>query len=369
MPNLDITKAQVSDYDQITEYQPGFSDTDGVTDQDEQEHTNPRWQIQWNYFTNVAELHNALLMKGYWNTGKGWTADDNTTAMLEDVTGWGTDTFDDIMLNMDVMSMVAANSFSHIVRNPDNPKKILNLKPLNPGTIRWYTNKEGRITRYEQFTRTKKGEKKTFRTFRPDEIFHISNNRMADNMGGLSVIDVLEPIIKADEEMFEITRKVMRQQAIPFIIFKYKTDKTATIEAIIEKIRKIREKYDDLHIPDDENILSWEPVQISPSQLIMTWRDDLRNKFYRAIGLPQIVPGGSVGAADSDSRVIYLAFEQLVTQRQRFLQNQIKRQLGLDVRFNPPTTMADLIGKDENKDGQAPFNTQAGELNAAGAQQ
>ena len=246
--------------------------------------------------------------------------------------------------------MVAGDSYAHIIRNKENTK-IINIKPLNPGKMKIVVDGAGMIKRYEQITKnpTKgignkiknafRGKEKVHMTFEPNEIFHLSYNRMADQIHGLSKIDAIEPIIKADEEMFTVTSKVMRQQAIPFIIFKYKTDNEDKIGAIVNKIRKIREKYDDLHIPDDENLLSWEVVQISPSQILLTYQDNLRNKFYRAIGLPQLVPGGGGASTDSDARVIYLAFEQLVTQRQLYLQKQTYDQLGWKLRFNPPTTI------------------------------
>lgn len=366
---LDITKAQVADYDNISEYTIPAQDTDGTTETKETPWLNSHWLEQYGAFLNVPEYQNALMMKGIWNTGKGWTAQPYTTSVLNAIRGWGKDTFDDIILNLDVMSMASGDSFAHIITH-NNKKlseggKIINLKPLNPGSIKYYVNDEGIITRYEQISRTKK----VFRTFDPEEIFHLSYQRMADQIHGISIYEKVKKIITADEEMFEVMRKVMRQQAIPFIIFKYKTDNEATISNIITKIRSIREKYDDLHIPDDENLLSWEVVQISPSQIIMTWRDDLRNKFYRAVGLPQIVPGGGGASTDSDARVIYLAFEQLVKQRQLYLEKQIKSQLGFTIKFNAPTTMMELIGNDENKDGSAPFNMQAGEMNAMGEQQ
>jgi hypothetical protein len=95
----------------------------------------------------------------------------------------------------------------------------------------------------------------------------------------------------------------------------------------------------------------------------MAWRDDMRNKFYRSIGLPQIVPGGGGQSTESESRVIYLAFEQIVASDQKFLEKQIWSQLGLKIKLIPPTTLMDMIGRDERKDGASVFNTQQSELN------
>lgn len=355
MPKYDIDEAKVSDYSGLSEWTPPIKDTDGVVSK-ETEWQNTRWGEQWGLFNSVPELHNALLMRAIWNTGKGWTANNRATAILERLSGWGKDTFDDIIFNQDVISMVGGDSYSEIILGDDG--SLLNLKPLNPGTMKIIVGENGRIKRYEQTVKGKKNK-----SFDINKIFHLSYNRLADQIHGISKIDAVKPIILADEASFEDMQKIMRFQAKPFVIFKLKTDNTTKIATFADKIRDVRRLGEDLFIPDDENLLSWEVVQISPAQIIMDWRNDLRNKFYRAVGLPQIVPGAGGQSTESESRVIYLAFEHLVAQRQLYLQAQIFNQLGLKVKFNSPTTLADLIGKDNKKDAAGNFATRPSELN------
>lgn len=369
MANLDLNKAAVSDYSSIKEWQMVRAETDGARDQKLTEWQNSDWQEEYGAFLNIAEYQNALLLRAVWDTGKGWTTPiPSNKVTLNNISGWGKDTFDDIIFNQNTMSMAAGDSFAHIITH--NGKTILeggifvNLKPLNPGSMKIFVNREGRIVKYQQTYGSK-----PFRDFKPEEIFHLSYNRMADQIHGISKYKSLKPIIKADEEMFEITKKVMKNQAVPFIIWKFKTDDEVKISNFMNKVRTLREKVEDLAVPDDENLISWEVVNISPAQLIMAWREDLRNKFYRAFGLPQIVPGGTAGSS-TDQRTIYLAFEQLVSQRQRYLEQQIKTQLGLTIKFNPPTTIMELIGRDETKDAGAPLTGfQQSELNPAAAPQ
>lgn len=360
---FDIDKTQVLDFGTPETVIPS-ADTDGIGAGDETEYMNSQWREQYGAFVNVAEYQNALLMKGIWNTGKGWTASVRTTNLLSLYTGWGKDTFDDIIYNQDVMSMAAGDSFAQIIRTP-NAKIPINLKPLNPGTIRTVVGRNGRLKRYEQVSRTP--DKRVVKTFSPDDIFHLSYNRMADQIHGISIYNKLKPIIQADEKAFEIMQKIMAFQAVPFIIWKLKTDDDTTITAFVEKIRSVREKYGDLFIPDDENLITHEVVNLNPTPIIMGWRDDLRNKFYRALGLPQIVPGGGEKGTGSESRTIYLAFEQLVAQRQLYLQKQIKAQLGLDIKFYPPTQMQDLISGTEQKTNE--FSAQNSEVNAGASRQ
>jgi len=339
---VDINKTTVLDYGKPV-FTIGNADTDGVTGK-RTEWQNTKWKEQYGAFVNVGEYQNALLMKGIWNTGKGWTADSRTTIILNNLTGWGKDTWDDIIFNMDVTSMAGGDAYAQIIK-VDNI--IVNLKPLNPGTMKIIVNDEGRITSYEQMSRT--NEKEIVKTYKPEEIFHLSYNRIADQIHGISIYDKLKKIILADEKRFEIMQSVMAYQAVPFIIWKIKTDDQTKIDNFVTRVRTVRQKYGDLFVPDDENIATWEVVSISPGQILMDWGDELRNKFYRAVGLPQIVPGGGEQGTGSESRTIYLAFEQLVAQRQLYLKRQIWSQLRLEVTFNAPTTMAELIGDTEQK--------------------
>lgn len=365
MARLNIDNASLTNYSGIGKYRVAARDTDGISGQKETVWTNTRWRTQWGLFTEVAELQNAITMKSLWNMGKGWTADPENRVQLMKISGWGKDTFDDILFNMDVMSMVAGDSYAHIIRNKDDKeKRVINLKPLNPGSIRHIIDEQGMIVRYEQFNRI--GE--TIKKFEPEEILHLCYNRLADQIHGISLIDKMEKVTLADERSFDDMSKIMSFQAKPFIIFKLKTDNQTKIATFAEKIRQVRSLGEDLFIPDDENLLSWEVVQISPSQIIMEWRNDLRNKFYRAAGLPQIVPGGGEGS-ESDSRTRYLAFEQLVAARQRYIEQQFELQTGLVFKLVPPTTMMELVGSDQNKDSTEAFGGQPSQVNPSADQQ
>ena len=188
------------------------------------------------------------------------------------------------------------------------------------------------------------------RTFKPHEMFHLSNNRLADQLHGISDIESLEPTILAELESFNDGKRLMHQQARPFIIFKYKTDDHAKIKETAEKINKLREAGNDLHIPDDDNILSWEVVQVNPSQVVLEWRNDIRNKFYRTILVPQILAGAGGQGTESDSKIIMIGSEQIIWKNQRYLERQIKAQLGLTIDLIHPTSISQDLQQDEAKD-------------------
>lgn len=351
MGTLDIDNAQASDYTNVVEdVEVDAKNIDGVTDQKETEWLNPNWSTQWGYFNEISDLNSALIMKSVWNVGKGWTTEDpGTKTDLDHISGWGTDTFDDILFNMDLISNIGGDSFAEIMReDPKNDASILlNLKPLDPSTIKTVVNGKGIIIRYEQMSKT--NNKKAVHKFKPNQILHFCKNRAADQIHGLSKIDPLQKTIDADNESFTDIKQLMHHQAKPFLIFKLKTDDPVKIRSIVSKIDSVRNLGEDLFIPDDENIISWEVVQVNMNAVILQWRDDVRNRFYRGVGLPLII-FSSGGSTESGGKMEIFAHETVFSREQRWIEQQLWNQLGIKIKLNTPTSLLDNLQTDEAKD-------------------
>ena len=374
MVKLDMTEARASDMEnRVDVYTVDSKTTDGVSDQKETEWTNPKWTTYWGYFNAVPDLKSAILMKAIWNVGKGYTADTPTQIILDRIMGWGKDTFEDILFNMDVIKRVGGESYAEIMRDDDG--ELLNLKPLDPGSMKTIVDEEGIIKRFEQINKIgiidkitnifrKKKNKKGIISFEPNEIFYLCNNRLADQIHGISDIEGMEKTILAEEENFEDMKKIMHRQAKPMIMFKLGTDKQSEIDAFVAKMDAATNKGENIYIPDDENSVSFEVVQVNVSQIIMEWRNDIRNKFYRTIGLPQVVPGGGGQSTESESKVIYLAFEQLVERDQRYIENQLWQQLAIKIDLIPPASIKNEMQTDTAKDANQGLNFQPAETTA-----
>lgn len=327
--------------------------TDGATGMKETEYSFSDFN-KWNgYFYSVPDVQSALIMKAIWNTGKGYDTDVDTQVILEHITGWGKETFDDILFNLDLTSMIGGDSFAEIIRD-EASGDVINLKVLDTQSMKVVANDKGIILRYEQTIKVSK-DQKIVKVFQPEDILHISNNKYADNLHGISSIQALEETIKADYESFEIMKKVMRFQARPFILWKLKTDDEITINQFVQKIEKARGYGEDTFIPDDDNAVSFEVVQLNINAVIFEWRNDIRNKYYRNVGLPQIVPGASGGSTESESKVIYTAFGQIVQQRQKFLERQLWTQLQIKIKLKHPDSFFSDLTTDASKDGNSGF--------------
>lgn len=352
MPRLDISAAARSDQtNRVKEFSIAPLQLDSATGQQETEWTNTRGQEYYGYFEKVPDLKSAIIMKAIWIVGRGWITDPRNKLKLELISGWGKDTFDDIIFNLLIQMKVWGNSYAQIITKDgkllSEGGQLVNLKPLDPGAMKHIANSDGRLKRFELLSKNKNGIP---RKFKPEEIFYLANNRVGDQIHGISDIEVMEKTILADEESFDDIKKAAHRQARPLLMFKIGTDNESKINTFIEKMDKATNKGENIYVPDDENAIRWEVIKTELGATLLAWRDDIRNKFYRTIGLPQIVPGAGGQSTESESKVIYLAFEQIVEREQRFIEQQIWSQLGIKINFIPPASLLNNLNTDQNKD-------------------
>src|SRR3990167_1335200 len=360
MPNLSITATQASDLtNQVEDWEVGALQVDRARDQDETEWLNSNWTTYWGYFNEIPELKSAIILKAVWIVGKGYTTDIRTRVILDHISGWGKDSFEDILLNMEVIKRVGGDFFAEIVRDDDG--LLLNLKPIDPGSMKIIVNRKGVIIRYEQIDKTDKN-KATVNKWKPEQMFHLSYNRFADQIHGISDIQAVEKVIKANAEGFADIQKSMHWQSSPIIMFKLGIDDPTKIDEFVLKMDKAIAKGENIYIPNDENTVSFEPIKADISPVVMVWRDELRNTFYRTIGLPQIVPGGGGQSTESESKVIYVAFENIVAKDQLALERQIWEQLRVRIKLVPPTTLLENLKNDQSKDASQGLPTASAEV-------
>jgi hypothetical protein len=263
---------------------------------------------------------------------------------------------------MDVNRNIFGDSYAHIIFNGDQiPENIINVKVLASERMTHVVDPQGLIIRYE--LRQSDG---TIKEFKPQEIFHLSCNRIGDQIHGISRIAALKSTVEAYNEIDQDIRKVAHNTATPLIIWKLKTDDVTIINNFVTRIQNARKLSNgsDVFIPDDEKVVSFEVLNVSPNALLMDWKNAKRDDFYRAVQLPQIIPGASGGSSESEAKTIYLAHELIVKKDQLAYEKQIKHQLGFDITFYPAPSMQPQLQEDTSKDGSLtgsqPSDTQAG---------
>lgn len=340
MPGLNISNAvNGSSNSGIDDYQIATKNLESGGDTEETQWINTQWPVQWGWFNQSSELKSALILKTIWEVGGGYTCDSGTSVILDYISGWGKDTFDDILFNMKLIARIGGDSFAEIVKDASSGK-IINIKVLDPSTIRIIVGRNNIILRYEQIAKTDKTVPGVVTKFEPKNILHFSNNRLGNQIHGISDIDILIPTLQAEEENFPDMKSIMHRQAIPFILWKLKTDDKTKIAEFVQKVENARKLKGDMYIPDDENIATYEVININISAVIFEWRNEIRNKFYRVIGLPEILPSGASGATESGSKVGYLAFEQIIKKEQRQIEKWIWNQLFMKIKLASPDSLA-----------------------------
>lgn len=209
MSQLNLNNAVNNTLNPAVTIPPQPLDSPGASE--ESRHDNPDANTYLGILNSQPDAQTAALLKSYWVVGGGYTTDTNTDTILNNISGWGKDTFYDVIFNQDVMRNVCGDSYAHKIYNGDNksPANLINLKPLNPASMSHITNKQGIIIRYEQRTGDGKIKK-----FQPEEIFHLTCNRIGDQIHGTSRFEVLKDTLEAYNEIDQIIRRAANNVAL-----------------------------------------------------------------------------------------------------------------------------------------------------------
>jgi len=350
MPENDIAYATSSDMtNTVDDVTVDARNTDAAQGTKETTWTNSKWSQYLGYYKAIPELKQAIDMRAVWTVGKGFKADTRTTIDLEFIKGFGRDTFNTILKNMIVTRRIGGDSFAEIIRDPQN-NTIINLKPLDPSTIQIVVNKKGIIKRYEQLSKT--GEKSVIHKFKPNQIFHLINKRVADEIHGVSDIEALEEIIKANYESFKDMKQLQHRHVKPIMAFKLDTDDQGKINTFIGKMDEVINKGENIYIPKDT--VDFELVSVPSNATLnpLPWQAKLKDAFFQALGVPQILLGGSGEFTESTAKIAYLAFQQSVEDEQKDIEDQVWNQLYLKIDLQFPASLHNELLSDERKDGQ-----------------
>lgn len=298
----------------------------------------PEAQENMGYYFNIPELKSAVDALARWVVGKGWNVENpKNKSILENLTGWGEDTIDNIFWNMLVVKKVVGDSFAEIIRSG---KTIVNLKPVSPERIRIVTNKQGRIKRYEIYDGKNWKQKKT------QDILHLSNDRFGDQVHGTSIVNSCKWVIKARNEALE-TNKIIDRRGRALGIAYYKTNNTGKITYANSQIEEAVKNGEMLGLPDDTVDIKEFPTKSTSDNL--SWIQYLENFFYQALGIPKIILGGSEQVSEGSNKMTTLTFEQVYISEQRQLEQDIWNQLAIKITFTKPASIADNIQMNEAK--------------------
>lgn len=362
MPETDISSAVASE-SQHVDYSVDPQSTDGATGQKLTRYQITNWEQNLGYYKTIPELRAVIDARATWTIGKGYKGVGDSKEMTElnlmMIRGFGKDTFNTILENMNRTADIAGDSFAEIMRNDYGD--LINLKPLDPSSMIIVADNKGIILRYEQTTKNPK----VFRKMDVDKILHFSRNRVADEIHGISLVESLTEIILMRNEAMSDWKRVLHRNIDPLWIFHMDTDDTSEIAAFKTKMDNARGKGENMYVP--KGVVVPEVVGVSSNAILnaMTWIDNLNEYFYEVAGVPKIIIGSSRAFTEASAKIAYLAFQQTIEERQLYNEEQILYQLDLEIELEFPASLENELLSDKAKDVETgasqPAETTAGE--------
>ncbi|MAG40038.1 hypothetical protein CMI41_03660 [Candidatus Pacearchaeota archaeon] len=335
----------------VTDFSVAPVETEAANDQPETEYMNTLWSQQYGYYKTIPELRAVIDAKARWTIGKGFETDPQTKFILDSIIGFGKDTFNTILENLIRTMNIGGDSFAEIIRDKDD--NFVNLKPIDPGTIKIIVNRKGLIKRYEQTTKTKETSITT--EFTKESIFHLSRNRTADEVHGISLIDSsttglgLVDIILARNEAMADMRQLMHRHVKPIIKWQLDTDDTKKIAEFKAKADQATNKGENIFIP--LGAVEHEVVSVPTNATLnpLPWIQQLNQYFFQAAGVPQIIVGGSQEITEATAKILYLAFQQTIEEDQLYIEEQLDIQVGLKIELEFPASLENELLSDQKK--------------------
>jgi hypothetical protein len=359
MPETRIDSASASDLtNAMTDYSVAPQTTDGATQSGETEWINEKWSQYLGYYKSIPELRAVIDAKATWTVGKGFEADADTTLVLDQIKGLGNDSFNTILENLIRTMQIGGDAFAEIVRGDDGD--IINLKPLDPSSIKIVANNKGLIIRYEKITKPNK----TGVPIAPEKMLHLMRNRVADEIHGVSMIESLEWIILAKNAVQESMRIIMQRNIKPVMIFHLDSDDPTEISAFKTKMDNTFSKGENIYVPKD--VIVPEVLSVAQNATLnpMPWLEYLVAQFYQTAGVPQIILGGSGEFTEASAKIAYLAYEQTINEDQLYIEEQMGLQMGVTIKLTFPATLENELLSDTKKDKETgatqPNDTTAG---------
>jgi hypothetical protein len=329
--------------DVITDFSVPAQSTDAATGQKKTEWTNQRASEYLGYYKSIPELKIAIDAKATWTIGKGFTSNPITTLFLGTIKGNGKDSFNSILENLVRDYHIYGDAFAEIVREGE---RIINLKPLDPSTIKTIANEKGIIVEYEQSVSSGEAKK-----FTKENMFHLMRNRVADEIHGVSIIDAVEWIILARNEAMTDYRKLLHRNVYPVRVWHLDSDNDSKIALFKAKVAASKGEGEDIFVPKGAVQSELASVPANASFDPKSWIQMLNNYFYQAVGVPQIIIGGSQEITQTAGQVAYLAFEQTIEEAQLFIEEQVLNQLNLEINLTFPASLQNNLLSDQAKDG------------------
>ncbi len=316
----------------------------------------PEWLFSdfpkyYGIYTTIGQYKQAINAFATWVIGQGYkTLSTRDRIILENIAGRGEDTFLSILWQMIVIKKVNGDSFAEIIRADDG--RILNLKPLDPYRIKIVSTKKGLIKSYKY----NQGDNDV-KEFKPHEIFHLCNDRTIDEPHGNSVTKAVEWVVEAIEEAKLLARRMVRLSSVTII---YVDENDSAKQTTLKN--ELKDGIHSGHIvllpckPEEAKI---EKTEMPPIQALITWLQYLEDQFYKQLGVPKVVLGGTSENTEASAKVGVISYEPIWTREIQELEADVWNQLGIRIKINKqPSLMGNMQSDEAANTGQTKLEYQ-----------
>lgn len=293
-----------------------------------------------------------------WVLGQGYVTDDPIAkADLDHISGNGKEGFADVLWNAIVMKKINGDAFVHVMRDPKDKEfgRIINMRVLDCNRMTTHFNGKGRVKEYRYYSSAERtGD--DFVTYQPNEILHMMNDKVGDEMHGRSVIEAITWNIEAQEEAKRVLRKLVWRSGVVRVI-EVDTANSAELATLKAQYKTAEENGDVLLLPKDKaKAIDWKPSLDYAG--IIAWLNYLDDEFYISIGFPRDLAGASTQATEASMKMAYVTHEPLYLKEVKELEDALWNQLGLKIVFNKQQSITSGVQDDEAKNtGQTQVRT------------
>jgi hypothetical protein len=313
------------------------------------------WSKWHGMYRTIPELQAVIDKIVMWAAGKGIKAvDPNKQKEIDRIVGFGKDTARDVAINLMKVAIIGGDGFGEIIKNKRG--ELLNLKPLSPGSLSINSNNKGMLEPYQQV------EVKTGADGKPQitpigekieikNIFHLCRGRIADETHGISTFEKLQDVILKKKDSQDMMQMIFRRLLFPVRIIEIDTDDDTKMAALKAKYQTLIDKGEVMLAPKDTAKLTTEQMQAIIKDS-MEWILFLQKYFILSEGVPEVILG-SISSKDTEgaSKILYLAYEQVVKNLQNWFEEAWKQQIGFEIDLPEPPSIDPLILTDSRKSG------------------
>ncbi len=357
-----IASAEITDMtNNVPEYSVAPVSTDAAAGTKETEWINALARQYLGYYKKIPEIHSAINAYATWIVGKGYTISNiGDKVTIDFISGWGEDSFNSIIWNLIIQKKVYGDAYAEIIRD-EKTGEIINIKPLDPAKIKTIVDEVGIIKRYEQMDKVGK-EGKTVQKFEPEQLLHLCNDRIADEIHGVSVLEAVEKVILWKNQVMDDMATMLHRNVIPVRILEVDTDDPLKVSEILTKYEKMIKYKEVLVVPKDTIKITTDGGAANAIINPLPFMNYLDDFIYRALNVPKVILGGGQDFTEASSKISIVSYEQFWSREQEELAADLWNQLGIKIKLNKSISIQNDLITDESKDNNSMALTKPGEM-------